>query len=328
MKFVLVEADQLSMDVDNAVASEVKRYIELKEHQLESAMYEIYKDSLAGYNGAEVTVTPDDKAKIVTMWDGKNAHDWNEDDHGEFIQDVVKLFREFGFVETENPKADKDKKTVEFNINFGYSGKLNKKKVEDRYFEILKERSKCDSWCGRGFILPDGTLTDNGDFGYASENCAYPHWRVDQKVISQLAVEYKTNEEEIWKLFGVDGRGRTLVADKIGCIRVNGSNEDYIALPQERPTNAQFYALADWIDGFFEMSEYQDRISVTSYTGHQQVGYSPNEYDGEGVVSKIKQFYNSGTLREEKQDSEETKRDFGEGKQDCKIKRKILKGRK
>ena len=312
--FSVNEADQLSIDVDNAVASQVQKDIEEKERQLESAMYEIYKDSLVGYNGAEVTVTPDDKAKIVTMWDGKNAHDWNEDDHGEFIQDVVKLFREFGFVETEDPKADKNKKTVEFNINFGYSGNLNKKEVEDRYFEILKERSKCDSWCGRGFILPDGTLTDNGDFGYASENCPYPHWRVDQRVISQLAVEYKTNEEEIWKLFGVDGRGRTLVADKIGCIRVNGSNEDYIALPQERPTNAQFYSLADWIDGFFEMSEYQDRLSVTSYTGHQQVEYFPNEYDGEGVVNKIKQFYNSGTLREEKQD--------------CKIKRKILKGRK
>ena len=86
-------------------------------------MYYHYKDSLAGYDGADVKVSPDDTATIVTHW---NVDDMSE----ELEYDVVKLFDQFEFRETQPHRVNDLKKTITFYISLGYGGSLNKEELK------------------------------------------------------------------------------------------------------------------------------------------------------------------------------------------------------
>lgn len=299
MKFVLLEEDQLSTDIDSAVASQVQRDIEEKEHQLESTMYYQYKDSLAGYDGADVKVSPDDTATIVTHWNVDDVSD-------ELEYDVVKLFDQFEFRETQPHKVNDLKKTITFYISIGYGGSLNKEELKKEFLTLLAKNGT-SNYTDRGFILPDGSLVGNEKFGRGGE----PHYRIDDMITRKMAITNGVDEDEITGAFGIKNNSRSLVADVVGCIRVNGFNENYIALPPNKPSQQQLDTLEKWLDIFFD---YHDRIYVTDFYGNQQQEYKYPEYEGIDIVNRIRRFYNTGNLYEEKQN--------------CKIKRKILKGRK
>lgn len=290
MKFVLLEEDQLSMDIDGAVASQVKRDIEEKEHQLESAMYYHYKDSLAGYNGADVKVSPDDTATIVTHW---NVDDMSE----ELEYDVVKLFDQFEFRETQPHRVNDLKKTITFYISLGYGGSLDKEELKKEFLTLLAKNGTSE-YTDRGFILPDGSLVGNEKFNMGGE----PHYRVDDMITRKMAITNGVDEDEIIDAFGLKNNSRGLVADLCGCIRVNGWNEDYIALPPNKPTKQQLDTLEEWIDNFFETRGFNDYLYVTDFYGNNQKEYHSPEYEGKDIVDRIVRFYNTGNLYEEKQE--------------------------
>ena len=167
---------------------------------------------------------------------------------------------------------------------------INKEEVKKKALELLS-KGKVD-WTERGFILPNGDLVDNGYFG---EN-GMPHWKVDERVINKIAFDNHWDYDDIIDAFDVSEKRGDLLADKIGCIRVNGYNENYIALPENRPTNEQLYTLEEWIDHFF--SDIYSTISVTTFNGRQQQQYNDDDCTGRDVVNKIKRYYSSGTLYE------------------------------
>lgn len=171
-------------------------------------------------------------------------------------------------------------------------GTINKEEVKKQALELLEKGKLIGDKTSRGFILPNGDLIDNGYFG---EN-GMPHWKVDERVINKIAFDNHWYYDDIIDAFDVSAIRGDLLADRIGCIRVNGYNENYIALPENRPTNAQLYTLEEWIDWFF--SEIACSIIVSTSNGRQQKSYSCDEYTGSDVINRIKRFYSSGTLYE------------------------------
>jgi len=170
------------------------------------------------------------------------------------------------------------------------NSRVNKEEVKKKALELLST-GKVD-WTERGFILPNGDLVDNGYFGEEG----MPHWKVDARVINKVAYDNHLYYDDITDAFDVNARRGDLLADRIGCIRVNGYNENYIALPENRPTNEQLYTLEEWIDHFF--SDVYSTISVSTFNGRQQRQYNDDEYTGRDVVNRIKRYYSSGTLYE------------------------------
>lgn len=168
-------------------------------------------------------------------------------------------------------------------------GNVNKEEIAKQYLELLDKGKAKEA--ERGFILPNGDLVNNGNFG---EN-GMTHWRVDEKIINAIAWKNHLEYDDIVDAFDVNARRGDILADALGCIRVNGYNENYISLPKERPTNAQLYTLEEWIDWFF--SDVYSKISVTTFSGQQQQ-YNDDEYTGKDVVNLIKRYYSSGTLYE------------------------------
>ncbi|MBO7730927.1 MAG: hypothetical protein J6S67_00190, partial [Methanobrevibacter sp.] len=169
-------------------------------------------------------------------------------------------------------------------------GSVNKEEVKKKVLELLS-KGKVD-WTERGFILPNGDLVDNGYFG----EDGMPHWKVDERVINKIAFDNHWDYDDIVDAFDVSAKRGDLLADKLGCIRVNGYNENYIALPENRPTNEQLYTLEEWIDHFF--SDVYSTISVSTFNGRQQQQYNDDDCTGKDVVNRIKRYYSSGTLYE------------------------------
>lgn len=169
-------------------------------------------------------------------------------------------------------------------------GTINKEEVKKQALELLS-KGKVD-WTERGFILPNGDLVDNGYFG----EDGMPHWKVDERIINKIAFDNHLEYDDIVDAFDVNAKRGDLLADRIGCIRVNGYNENYIALPENRPTNEQLYTLEEWIDHFF--SDVYSAISVSTFNGRQQQQYNDDECTGRDVVNRIKRYYSSGTLYE------------------------------
>ena len=165
--------------------------------------------------------------------------------------------------------------------------------LEKDALEWLEEKGKTTGFVERGFILPNGEIVSNKAILGINKN--RPHQDVDETLVSYLALKYKTTPRYVEDLFGLNGY--VLVCDRIGCIRINGYNEDYISLPYKMPTNAQFYALSDWIDDFFE-EKVTGSLEVTTFDGEQQVTYYTPKYDGEEICKKIKRYYSTGTLYE------------------------------
>lgn len=142
----------------------------------------------------------------------------------------------------------------------------------------------------RGHILPDGTFLTNIK-GYGIH---LAHRVTEEEVCKAL-------ERELgWKIkdFEFDGDLGESLFDLLGCIRVNACEEEYIALPKQKPTYAQMDTLEDWM-GWYFFSEKHLWLRVATTSG-QQVTYTIKEYDVDEIIQKINRYYNSGNLYENK----------------------------
>lgn len=145
-----------------------------------------------------------------------------------------------------------------------------------------------DGWSPRGFIVTDGRISAN-DGGQR-------HGNIDRELFKWLRDQGFEISKDDFDDYDSGAQG-SLLGDILGFIRVNGSGENYVTVPKKVPTDAQLRALAEWIDGFFEYTDYDTPIHVVTYDGHQ-VAYNPDEYKGSEIISKIRNYYNTGSLRE------------------------------
>lgn len=86
------------------------------------------------------------------------------------------------------------------------------------------------------------------------------------------------------------------------CIRVNTGFEEYIVLSKERPNNAQFDSLLKWLNYyFFDMKH--DRLKVMDWYGSSlnSKEYYLDTTMPEEIIKKIKSYYTTGELRENKE---------------------------
>ena len=91
-----------------------------------------------------------------------------------------------------------------------------------------------------------------------------------------------------------------MLADKLGFIRVNGDNEDYVCITNVRPTPEQYQALRDWLKEYFKRKR---SLEVTEWESGQQAFYKYPEYDVEDIINKIKKYYTTGELTENLEES-------------------------
>ena len=147
------------------------------------------------------------------------------------------------------------------------------------------------------FILPDGTFLS----GF------YAHTNVEE-ILQDIGlsfyddIDFQTPENYNYS---------TLL--DLGCIRGRVDKvENYIQLPDDRPTSSQIDAIADAI--FFAMTSGgsyigKSGIFIEAPDTEQSRFYSFDDYEPEDIVEKIKRYYSSGilyeTLGEEYLDDEE-----------------------
>ena len=143
----------------------------------------------------------------------------------------------------------------------------------------------------RGHILPNGTFLSNNESDYGS----LAHREIEEKLAEALNKELGYYFVD----FDYDGTLGESIFDLLGCIRVNADNENYIALPKQKITTQQIYALEDWI-GYFYWTKKKRWLRIATVDGQQHT-YDRNEYDVDEVMQKINRYYNTGTLYESKQ---------------------------
>lgn len=148
----------------------------------------------------------------------------------------------------------------------------------------------------RGHILPNGDFLSNPQIS-AVKSAAHRHMEME------LADLFKEKLGYSFIGFDFSGQYGDSIFDLIGCIRVNGEHENYIAIPKQKITSAQQRTLYDWIEWFFwKANKRQLKITTMDmYSSIQQHTYDRNEYDVDEIMQKIMRYYNTGTLYESKQ---------------------------
>lgn len=141
------------------------------------------------------------------------------------------------------------------------------------------------------FILPDGTFLS----GF------YAHTNVEE-ILQDISlsfyddIDFQTPENYNYS---------TLL--DLGCVRGRIDKvENYIQLPDDRPTSSQIDAIADAI--FFAMTSGgsyigKSGIFIEAPDTEQSRFYSFDDYEPEDIVAKIKRYYSSGILYETYQES-------------------------
>lgn len=167
----------------------------------------------------------------------------------------------------------------------------NIKQHKDEIIDFIKDyfSDKIGTGLPRGHILPDGTYVSCFEQfdGFA------PH-RVSEK---QLSIGLQNSGYAV-RGFEFDGSLGNSIFDLLGCIRVNGDNEDYIALPKDKITIDQQESLEFWLNWYFYICN-NNEIAVATVDG-KQVYYNKKEYEPEDIVKKINRYYNTGNLYENK----------------------------
>lgn len=261
--------------------------IEKQKEQLEVSVYSIIEDYIGVKKIKSFGVKYNEDRNVFVI-EIECVED-EKDNFKEIIEDA-----KFGMEELYGANyVGSSDSTMYFYIraNNNWDEKFSKEAIIKQALDFL-EKGKVNK-TDRGFILPNGDLVDNGYFG---EN-GMPHWKVDTKLVNRLTLDNHLDWDDINDAFKVNVDRGILFADRIGCIRVNGYNEDYIALPESRPTSEQFYALEEWIDNFFS-DTINGSIKVTTFDGKQQQTYDEETHTGRDVVNRIKRYYSSGTLYE------------------------------
>ena len=155
---------------------------------------------------------------------------------------------------------------------------------------------------GRGHILPNGDFLSNPQIS-ANISAAHRHMEMELADLFEEKLGYS------FIGFDFSGQYGDSIFDLIGCIRANGEQENYIAIPKQKITSAQQRTLYDWIDWFFwKANKRQLKITTMDmYSSVQQHTYDRNEYDVDEIMQKIMRYYNTGTLYENKHRAGEKK---------------------
>ena len=168
---------------------------------------------------------------------------------------------------------------------------FNIKEYSDVIFDVVNTQFKDsvkDNANGvkRGFIMPDGRFIDTK---------LNPHYYFEDKVVDYL----KRNLGYVFTFLD-SGLGSNIF-DMLGCIRINGTGENYVGLSNNRfnkITSAQQSSLEEWLNYYFyTLNELEITVATVD---KQQVTYNRNEYEPKEIVQKINRYYNGGMLYENK----------------------------
>lgn len=163
---------------------------------------------------------------------------------------------------------------------------------------------------GAGYILPNGVIiscfTDDIDEFEASNHANIEDY------LNSIGL---SNKHGGWS----DG---SPIMRELGAIRINNEEweNNYIELPNIRPTNSALYSLQEWLD---KNQRHYDYIVVTGPNFTNDVKYYYNDYLPEDIIKRIKRYYSSGKLYESKlleyghwKPSKTARREFAQKMQD------------
>lgn len=174
-------------------------------------------------------------------------------------------------------------------MKFKLIEEVNKENILDVAQKWFKENNPSTGWSERGFILRDGYITANPEVSSPFAN-RVAHYEPDRDLQRYLYNNNYIDEIDI----------DSMLTDKLGFIRVNGDNEDYVCITNVRPTPEQYQALRDWLKEYFKR---KDSLEVTEWESGQHAFYDYPEYDVEDIINKIKKYYTTGELTENLEES-------------------------
>ena len=164
------------------------------------------------------------------------------------------------------------------------------KTKEDKIKEVLKQHFESEIRSDIGIcsylIFPDGTLVGS----YAHRDCL--DYLVDNGVLS---------EEEISQ-WDTD-----IFNEVFNCVRATDidADENYIGLPENALTDAQYKVLEKWIDNNFSLGRPTLQVTAKFNTDNQTTAFYnydeiiDNEWPTDYIIKKIKKYYNTGKLEED-----------------------------
>ena len=200
--------------------------------------------------------------------------------------------KDFVYILGSTGRTEKGKE--KFRTEFDLDEELTLDQVEDR---VRKDLGTSDSpISGPSYILPDGKFLKirNADIditglGGTSKTGQAMHLDVD----GYISKVYPKSWQDFKRLSYILNEN---------CIRVNDGFEQYIVLPEIKPTQAQYDALLKWLDHYYFETQNDILTIFGSYTRWKdQSRYNISEYVPDDFIRIIKQYYSSGILREEKQ---------------------------
>lgn len=175
-------------------------------------------------------------------------------------------------------------------VRGGFNEELSRDEIEDRVANELGTSKEPIE--GPSYILRDGSFLKiwNSD--------------VDIKGLSgSKSVSGKTMHLDVDGFINkeIDADSYSYYYLNHDCIRVNTGFEEYIVLPKERPNNAQFDSLLKWLNFYF-FDKGHDKLKVMDWYGSSlnTKEYYLDETMPEEIIKKIKSYYATGELKENK----------------------------
>lgn len=145
---------------------------------------------------------------------------------------------------------------------------------------------------GSIFITPDGTFIRPAFEGATHSGL----------IVNLECRDFITPTPEYEKA-RMDGRGAEMTGealrDLLGYVFCNNDlySWSYINLPT-KITSAQLYAIEEWLEQ--EVFARKSIMTVDVVVGRQHKDYPTSEYFSEDIINRIRRYYSSGTLYEEK----------------------------
>lgn len=205
--------------------------------------------------------------------------------------------------DTKEAKADLDLAL----LNNTSTTTLTYNQVEDEVLDFVGDLVDSSEWCERGYILRNGEYLSNNSLLGNHNNSR--HGDADKVIMQELKTRLKVSEADIRKAlkisttYDANGSGGSLIGDSLGWIRINGGAEQYVCLPEKKPTREQLYLLEDWISEF--IINKSSPLKVTDADGRQVSYYFDGNsskniepFDADYIIQKIKKYYNTGNLEE------------------------------
>ena len=223
-------------------------------------------------------------------------------DFQEVILEIKQILKELGFklivkeIEVDDTDISyKDKDQIAFN-----KSQASREIDEDLTLDQVEQQVRKDLGVtdqvvtGPSYIFPDGKFLKIRDanidikgLGGTSKSGKAMHLDVDGYITKAIP--------DSWKSFP---RLNYLLNEN--CIRINDDFEQYIVLPETRPTQAQYDSLLRWLDHYY----FETKNDILTIFGsptkwRDQQTYSISEYVPEDFIKIIKQYFSTGRLRED-----------------------------